>query len=122
MNITELETCCPECKSSLVDDIHNGERICSMCGIVVMEQLADYGPEAKSSSPEERTKLTRASGQTTFSQHDLVSQQRYPFPQRTFLEKQSTIKLQIRCTTFENGNNESESHLQEREDLQMFCQ
>ncbi len=71
MNITELETCCPECKSSLVDDIHSGERICSMCGIVVMEQLADYGPESKSSSLEERTKLTRASGQTTFSQHDL---------------------------------------------------
>jgi transcription initiation factor TFIIB len=42
-----------------------------MCGIVVMEQMADYGPESKSSSMEERTKLTRASGQTTFSQHDL---------------------------------------------------
>jgi transcription initiation factor TFIIB len=42
-----------------------------MCGIVVMEQMADYGPESKSSSIEERTKLTRASGQTTFSQHDL---------------------------------------------------
>ena len=36
-----------------------------------MEQMADYGPESKSSSMEERTKLTRASGQTTFSQHDL---------------------------------------------------
>jgi transcription initiation factor TFIIB len=42
-----------------------------MCGIVVMEQMADYGPESKSSSIEERTKITRASGQTTFSQHDL---------------------------------------------------
>ncbi|MGI0004258.1 MAG: transcription initiation factor IIB [Candidatus Nitrosotenuis sp.] len=71
MNVTELETCCPECKSSLVDDVQSGERICSMCGIVVLEQLADYGPESKSSSPEERMKLTRASGQTTFSQHDL---------------------------------------------------
>lgn len=71
MNITELETCCPECKSSLVDDTSSGERVCSMCGIVVMEQLADYGPESKSSSLEERFKLTRASGQTTFSQHDL---------------------------------------------------
>ncbi len=71
MNVTELETCCPECKSSLVDDVQSGERICSMCGIVVLEQLADYGPESKSSSLEERMKLTRASGQTTFSQHDL---------------------------------------------------
>lgn len=42
-----------------------------MCGIVVMEQLADYGPEAKSASIEERQKLARASGQTTYSQHDL---------------------------------------------------
>jgi transcription initiation factor TFIIB len=71
MNVTELETCCPECKSSLVDDVQSGERICSMCGIVVLEQLADYGPESKSSSLEERIKTTRASGQTTFSQHDL---------------------------------------------------
>lgn len=71
MNITEIETCCPECKSSLVDDMHSGERVCSMCGIVVMDQLADYGPESKSSNPEERMRNTRASGQTTFSQHDL---------------------------------------------------
>lgn len=71
MNVTELETCCPECRSSLVDDVQSGERICSMCGIVVLEQLADYGPESKSSSLEERIKTTRASGQTTFSQHDL---------------------------------------------------
>lgn len=71
MNITELETCCPECRSTLVDDMHSGERICSMCGIVVLEQLADYGPESKSSSIEEKMRNTRASGQTTFSQHDL---------------------------------------------------
>jgi transcription initiation factor TFIIB len=71
MNVTELESCCPECKSSLVDDVSSGERICSMCGIVVMEQLADYGPESKSSTLEEKFKNTRASGQTTYSQHDL---------------------------------------------------
>lgn len=36
-----------------------------------MEQMADYGPESRSTNPEERIKSTRASGQTTYSQHDL---------------------------------------------------
>jgi len=71
MNTLELEKCCPECKSTLVDDIQNGERICSSCGVVVAEQMADYGPESKSSDLEERMKLARATGQTTYSQHDL---------------------------------------------------
>ena len=71
MNLLEIEKCCPECESSLVDDIQNGERICSACGVVVVEQMADYGPETKSSSLEEKMKLARATGQTTYSQHDL---------------------------------------------------
>ncbi len=50
MNTIEIEKCCPECESSLVDDIQNGERICSGCGVVVAEQMADCGPEARSSS------------------------------------------------------------------------
>jgi len=67
-----LEThCCPECHSSLIDDVQNGEIICSSCGIVVAEQMADYGPEERSSSLEEKMKLARATGQTTYSQHDL---------------------------------------------------
>jgi transcription initiation factor TFIIB len=33
--------------------------------------MADYGPEARSSSLEEKMKLARATGQTTYSQHDL---------------------------------------------------
>jgi transcription initiation factor TFIIB len=71
MNTIEIEKCCPECESSLVDDIQNGERICSGCGVVVAEQMADCGPEARSSSLEEKMKLARATGQTTYSQHDL---------------------------------------------------
>ncbi len=71
MNTIEIEKCCPECESTLVDDIQNGERICSGCGVVVAEQMADYGPEARSSSLEEKMKLARATGQTTYSQHDL---------------------------------------------------
>ena len=71
MNTLETTHCCPECQSSLVDDVQNGERICSGCGVVVAEQMADYGPESISSNLEEKMKLARATGQTTLSQHDL---------------------------------------------------
>ena len=70
MNILQPQNC-PECKSSLVDDIQNGEIICSGCGVVVAEQMVDYGPETKSANLEDRMKLARATGQTTYSQHDL---------------------------------------------------
>ncbi len=71
--MSSLETAhsCPECQSSLVDDIQNGERVCSGCGVVVVEQMADYGPESIASSMEDKMKLARATGQTTLAQHDL---------------------------------------------------
>jgi len=71
MRTIEIEKSCPECESTLVDDIQNGERFCSACGVIVAEQMADCGPETKSSSLEEKMKLARATGQTTYSQHDL---------------------------------------------------
>ena len=71
MNITELQTHCPECQSALIDDIHNGEKICSGCGLVAMEQMSDYGPESRATNLEDKMKLARATGQTTYSQHDL---------------------------------------------------
>ena len=70
MNTLEPQSC-PECQSSLVDDVQNGEIICSGCGVVVADQMADYGPESKGSSLEEKMKRARATGQTTYSQHDL---------------------------------------------------
>ncbi len=69
--ITELQTHCPECRSSLIDDIHSGEMICSGCGLVAMEQMPDYGTESRATNPEEKMKMTRASGQTSYAQHDL---------------------------------------------------
>jgi len=71
MNILEIEICCPECQYTIVDDVHNGERICSSCGIVVAEQMADFGPESKGANLEDKMRLARASGQTTLSQHDM---------------------------------------------------
>ncbi len=70
MNTIETQ-CCPECQSALVDDTQNGEIICSGCGVVVADQMEDYGPESKSSDLEERMRLARATGHTTYSQHDL---------------------------------------------------
>ena len=70
METLEIQKC-TTCNSSLIDDTQNGERICSGCGIVVVEQMEDYGPEARSNNMENRTNLARASGQATYSQHDL---------------------------------------------------
>ena len=70
MKTIEIERC-TVCKSSVIDDTQNGERICSGCGIVISEQMEDYGPETIGSSLEDKTKLARATGQTTYSQHDL---------------------------------------------------
>ena len=70
METIEIERC-TACNSSLVDDTENGEIICSGCGIVMVEHMEDHGPEAKSSSLEDKMKLARATGQTSYSQHDL---------------------------------------------------
>ena len=70
METIELEKC-TVCNSSLVDDTDNGEIICSGCGIVMAEHMEDHGPEAKSNSMEDKMKLARATGQTSYSQHDL---------------------------------------------------
>jgi transcription initiation factor TFIIB len=70
METIEIERC-TACNSSLIDDSENGEIICSGCGIVMVEHMEDHGPEAKSSSLEDKMKLARATGQTSYSQHDL---------------------------------------------------
>jgi transcription initiation factor TFIIB len=70
MNLLEKQNC-PECRSTLVDDIQNGEIICSGCGVVVDDQIADFGPEMTSPNLEDKMKLARATGQTTYSKHDL---------------------------------------------------
>ena len=70
MNTLEKQNC-PECRSTLVDDMQNGEIICSGCGIVVDDQIPDFGSETVSSNVEDKMKLARATGQTTYSKHDL---------------------------------------------------
>jgi len=70
METIEIERC-TVCESSIIDDTENGERICSGCGIVTQEHMEDHGPEAKSNNLEDKMKLARATGQTSYSQHDL---------------------------------------------------
>ena len=70
METIELEKC-TVCESSIIDDTENGERICSGCGIVTQERIEDHGPEARSNNLEDKMKLARATGQTSYSQHDL---------------------------------------------------
>lgn len=62
---------CQECKSVLVDDVQNGETICTGCGIVTESHTIDYGPENPNSGHEEKIKNARATGLNTYSQHDL---------------------------------------------------
>ncbi|HZD36900.1 MAG TPA: TFIIB-type zinc ribbon-containing protein [Nitrososphaeraceae archaeon] len=70
--MTSMDYCtiCPECNSRLIHDQGKGEYICEGCGCVVMDQINDYGPESHSNDFEEKSKLTRASGHTSFSLHD----------------------------------------------------
>ena len=70
METIEVEKC-TVCESSIIDDTENGERICSGCGIVTQEHMEDHGPEARSNNLEDKMKLARATGQTSYSQHDL---------------------------------------------------
>ena len=71
METIEVERC-TVCESSIIDDTENGERICSGCGIVMQEHMEDHGPEARSNNLEDKMKLARATGQTSYSQHDLA--------------------------------------------------
>jgi len=94
METLEIQKC-TTCNSSLVDDTQNGEIICSGCGIVVVEQMEDYGPEARSGNMENGTNLARASGQTTYSQHDLGITTEISIESRDFSGKKNQFRSSI---------------------------
>jgi len=70
MYSSEYYTRCPECESGLVHDCSKGEYICQKCGYVVMDQADYYGPESHSTDFKEKSRVTRASGSTSYSLHD----------------------------------------------------
>lgn len=65
------EQLCRECRSPLIDDMQNGETICSGCGIVASSHAIDYGPESNTTDHEEKIRLARATGINTYARHDL---------------------------------------------------
>ncbi len=62
---------CPSCGSMLIEDQSNGEYFCSSCGHVVLEHMQTLASERITSSLEERLRITRGSGNTSYSYHDL---------------------------------------------------
>lgn len=61
---------CIECNSSIISDIHNGESICSNCGIVT-ERMVYAGSDAKSADMDGGISSIRASGVLSYTKHDL---------------------------------------------------
>ena len=61
---------CPRCRGSLVDDYDKGELICADCGVVVIDQVADSGPEWKAMDIEEKEKRVRVGAPRTLALHD----------------------------------------------------
>ena len=80
-------TICPECNSRLIHDQSKGEYICESCGCVVMDQINDYGPESHSTDFEEKNKVTRASGHTSYSLHDFGLRTEIGFGSRDYSGK-----------------------------------
>jgi transcription initiation factor TFIIB len=62
---------CPECQSDqLIRDYDSAEIVCSSCGFVLDEQIADTGPEWRAFNAEQRSKRTRVGAPLTYTIHD----------------------------------------------------
>jgi transcription initiation factor TFIIB len=62
---------CPECGSDkVVKDLDMGEFVCSNCGLVIGEDIADQGAEWRAFTPEERKAKVRAGTPVKYSHFD----------------------------------------------------
>jgi transcription initiation factor TFIIB len=69
--ITLSTNLCPECgQNNLVEDYEMGEIICQDCGLVILENLVDKGPEWRAFTREERQQRSRVGTPSTLSVHD----------------------------------------------------
>ena len=67
----EETTICPECGSAHLNrDNHRAELICNDCGLVIEEDLIDYGPEWRAFDSEQREKRARTGAPMTYMIHD----------------------------------------------------
>ncbi len=71
INSTEEVIKCPECKGKKLFRDHNrAEIVCKGCGLVIDEDLIDYGPEWRAFDSEQRQKRARTGMPTTPLMHD----------------------------------------------------
>jgi len=64
-------TICPKCKSThLSRDNYRAELVCDDCGLVIEENLIDYGPEWRVFDSEQREKRSRVGAPMTYMIHD----------------------------------------------------
>ena len=120
MNSTEYYTQCPECQSGLIEDYSKGEYICQKCGYVVMEQIEDYGPECHATHFDDKMKMIRASGSTSYSLHDYGLRTEIGFTSKDYSGRSIDHQMAEQMNNMRNGIQESESLLQKKEGYQMF--
>jgi len=71
MQRTVQNSRCPECGSlELVEDPEMGELVCSVCGLVIRDEMLDRGPEWRAFTLEEKSARSRAGSPTTYSRYD----------------------------------------------------
>ncbi|MCK4332189.1 MAG: transcription initiation factor IIB [Thermoplasmatales archaeon] len=67
----EETTICPKCKSTHLNrDNYRAELVCDDCGLVIEENLIDYGPEWRAFDSEQREKRSRVGAPMTYMIHD----------------------------------------------------
>ncbi|SDA46594.1 transcription initiation factor IIB [Methanobrevibacter millerae] len=68
---TEIQNSCPDCNSTDFDyNQSRGEVICKHCGLIIDENVMDFGPEWRAFDHEQRNRRTRVGAPTTNTIHD----------------------------------------------------
>jgi transcription initiation factor TFIIB len=61
---------CPECAGRVLGDEEHGERVCTRCGLVVVDEEMDYGPEWRAFDADQRDDKSRVGAPTSNMMHD----------------------------------------------------
>ena len=66
-----IANACPSCGGgNLVTDYAHGEIVCKKCGLVISEELLDFGPEWRAFDEEQRSKRSRTGGPVKYAKLD----------------------------------------------------
>lgn len=67
----EIANACPSCGGgNLVTDYAHGELVCKKCGLVISDELLDFGPEWRAFDEEQRSKRSRTGGPVKYAKLD----------------------------------------------------